>query len=519
MRPIKLIISAFGPYAECETIDFEKLGNKGLYLITGDTGAGKTTIFDAITYVLYGKSSGKTRSSSMLRSKYAKPDVPTFVKMEFEYRNKKYVIERNPEYERPKIHGEGTTTQSANATLIYPDKDTPVTGSSNVTVAINELIGLDYEQFTQIAMIAQNDFLKLLLADTDERRKIFSKIFNTYPYEKLQLKLGDEAKRLRRLVDDQNKSISQYIDGIRCGDSFVARQQLEAIKNNKTENGIENTIDFIEELINNDQDLLKVINERIIKTEKALSDVDKKLVEVNRDNSAKKQKLNAEQFIELNKPNLEVLEKRVELCKEEEPVRKGLEYKIKEQEQLMPRYDKLFDTEKEYVNELKLIKTKESEFESLCKDIENLNKMLATNKENLQKLKDADAVLVKIENAKTGYDNVKKNLSNIINQCNDYEGKNHELELLQQRAIKANDSWETKSNECAAVEKTFLNQQAGILAGNLRDGEPCIVCGSTVHPNPFKLMDKQITEKMVEDAKNKVNELKTIATNYSKLER
>lgn len=515
MRPIKLIISAFGPYAECETIDFEKLGNKGLYLITGDTGAGKTTIFDAITYVLYGKSSGKTRSSSMLRSKYAKPDVPTFVKMEFEYRNKKYVIERNPEYERPKIHGEGTTTQSANATLIYPDKDTPVTGSSNVTVAINELIGLDYEQFTQIAMIAQNDFLKLLLADTDERRKIFSKIFNTYPYEKLQLKLGDEAKRLRRLVDDQNKSISQYIDGIRCGDSFVARQQLEAIKNNKTENGIENTIDFIEELINNDQDLLKVINERIIKTEKALSDVDKKLVEVNRDNSAKKQKLNAEQFIESNKPNLEVLEKRVELCKEEEPVRKELEYKIKEQEQLMPRYDKLFDTEKEYVNELKLIKTKESEFESLCKDIENLNKVLATNKENLQKLKDADAVLVKIENAKTGYDNVKKNLSNIINQCNDYEGKNHELELLQQRAIKANDSWETKSNECAAIEKTFLNQQAGILAGNLRDGEPCIVCGSTVHPNPFKLMDKQITEKMVEDAKNKVNELKAIATNYS----
>ena len=515
MRPIKLIISAFGPYAECETIDFEKLGNKGLYLITGDTGAGKTTIFDAITYVLYGKSSGKTRSSSMLRSKYAKPDVPTFVKMEFEYRNKKYVIERNPEYERPKIHGEGTTTQSANATLIYPDKDTPVTGSSNVTVAINELIGLDYEQFTQIAMIAQNDFLKLLLADTDERRKIFSKIFNTYPYEKLQLKLGDEAKRLRRLVDDQNKSISQYIDGIRCGDSFVARQQLEAIKNNKTENGIENTIDFIEELINNDQDLLKVINERVIKTEKALSDVDKKLVEVNRDNSAKKQKLNAEQFIESNKSNLEVLEKRVELCKEEEPVRKELEYKIKEQEQLMPRYDKLFDTEKEYVNELKLIKTKESEFESLCKDIENLNKVLATNKENLQKLKDADAVLVKIENAKTGYDNVKKNLSNIVNQCNDYEGKNHELELLQQRAIKANDSWETKSNECAAVEKTFLNQQAGILAGNLRDGEPCIVCGSTVHPNPFKLMDKQITEKMVEDAKNKVNELKAIATNDS----
>jgi len=144
MKPLKLTMSAFGSYAGKNVIDFTGQ-QQGIFLITGDTGAGKTTIFDAITYVLYGKSSGKTRSSSMLRSKYAKPDVPTFVKMEFEYRNKKYVIERNPEYERPKIHGEGTTTQSANATLIYPDKDTPVTGSSNVTVAINELIGLDYD--------------------------------------------------------------------------------------------------------------------------------------------------------------------------------------------------------------------------------------------------------------------------------------------------------------------------------------------------------------------------------------
>ena len=121
MRPIKLTMSAFGPYASQTILDLDKLGTSGLYLITGDTGAGKTTIFDAITFALYGEASGDNRESTMFRSKYANADTPTEVELTFVYAGKEYYIKRNPEYERPKTRGEGFTIEKANAELHYPD--------------------------------------------------------------------------------------------------------------------------------------------------------------------------------------------------------------------------------------------------------------------------------------------------------------------------------------------------------------------------------------------------------------
>ena len=168
MKPKKLIISAFGPYADRMELDFTQLGEEGLYLITGDTGAGKTTIFDAITFALYGEASGEIRKGEMFRSKYAKPEVRTFVELTFRYRGKDYTIKRNPEYERPKERGQGTTKEKAGAELIFPDGRQPVTKSAEVTKAVAELLGLDQRQFRQIAMIAQGDFQKLLLAGTAE---------------------------------------------------------------------------------------------------------------------------------------------------------------------------------------------------------------------------------------------------------------------------------------------------------------------------------------------------------------
>lgn len=194
MKPVSFTISAFGPYAGEQTIDFERLGSQGLFLITGDTGAGKTTIFDAITFALYGEASGDVRKADMFRSKYAKDDVKTFVRLTFEYANKRYTVERNPEYMRPKGRGTGMTTEKANATLEYPDDREPVTKSREVTRAITELIGLDCRQFTQIAMIAQGDFQKVLFANTEERGKIFRQIFGTDIYRVLQDKLKDAVK-------------------------------------------------------------------------------------------------------------------------------------------------------------------------------------------------------------------------------------------------------------------------------------------------------------------------------------
>ena len=173
MKPKKLVISAFGPYADRIELDFDRLGG-GLYLITGDTGAGKTTIFDAITFALYGEASGEIRKGEMFRSKYAKPEVRTFVELTFTYQGKDYTVKRNPEYLRPKDRGQGMTMEKANAELIFPDERQPVTKTSEVTKKVTELLGLDQRQFRQIAMIAQGDFQKLLLTKRKLQRFLVS---------------------------------------------------------------------------------------------------------------------------------------------------------------------------------------------------------------------------------------------------------------------------------------------------------------------------------------------------------
>ena len=177
MRPLQLTVSAFGPYADQTTLDLSQLGENGLYLITGDTGAGKTTIFDAICFALYGEASGSNRSKpDFFRSKYADPETPTFVELEFICRGEKYTIRRNPEYERPqKYRKNEMTTQKADVTLWMPDGK--VIPKARVKEMVKEIMGVDKSQFCAIAMIAQGDFQKLLTARTDERQKIFRQIF------------------------------------------------------------------------------------------------------------------------------------------------------------------------------------------------------------------------------------------------------------------------------------------------------------------------------------------------------
>lgn len=229
MRPLRLEISAFGPYAGKNVIDMEKLGERGLYLITGDTGAGKTTIFDAITFALYGRSSGENREPSMLRSKYAAPGTPTYVELEFLYGSKRYTVRRSTEYERPSKRGSGMVIQPADASLIFPDGRT-VTGISAVTSAVEDIIGIESGQFTRIAMIAQGDFMKLLMADTKERREIFQKLFKTDKYFTLQEELGREVSRLDRECSGARESIKQYISGVICAEDDERYEDVNMAK-------------------------------------------------------------------------------------------------------------------------------------------------------------------------------------------------------------------------------------------------------------------------------------------------
>lgn len=226
MRPQKLTLSAFGPYAGQVEVDLERLGERGLYLITGDTGAGKTTIFDAITYALYGQPSGENREPSMFRSKYAIPDTPTWVELVFSYRGKTYTVRRSPEYERPAKRGGGTTIQKAEVELRLPDGRI-VSRAKEANEEVARIIGLNRDQFAQIAMIAQGDFLKLLLADTKSRQEIFREIFKTRYYMVFQERMKAESGKLQRECEAVRASMAQYIGGVQCTQEDLLRPRLE----------------------------------------------------------------------------------------------------------------------------------------------------------------------------------------------------------------------------------------------------------------------------------------------------
>lgn len=245
-----MILSAFGPYAGQVTVDLEQLGRQGLYLITGDTGAGKTTLFDAITYALYGEPSGSNRDPSMFRSEYAQPDTPTFVELVFSYGGKTYTVRRNPEYKRPSKRGAGSVVQKADAELRLPDGRL-VTKSREVTREINRIIGLDRSQFSQIAMIAQGDFLKLLLADTKSRQEIFREIFKTRFYMTFQDRVKERSAALQKACETARASVRQYIAGAICPVENPLSPQLQRAQ--AGELPFQDTEELLGQLIEQDQ--------------------------------------------------------------------------------------------------------------------------------------------------------------------------------------------------------------------------------------------------------------------------
>ena len=270
MRPLKLKMSAFGPYAGVTEIDFETLGTNGLYLITGDTGAGKTTIFDAISFALYGAASGNMREASMLRSMYADAATLTFVELVFLYDGKTYTVKRSPEYTREAKKGTGTTQQKAEAELIMPDGKI-INKIKDVNAAITEILGIDRNQFSQIAMIAQGDFRKLLTADTAERQEIFRKIFRTAPYQNIQFKLKSAAAQAKTECENLQNSVKQYISGIECSEDNVLEADVKKAQND--EMLIEDVVELTEKLINQDKEIETDLQKKAEENDKQLESI------------------------------------------------------------------------------------------------------------------------------------------------------------------------------------------------------------------------------------------------------
>ena len=369
MRPIKLTVSAFGPYAGKTEFDFDKLGTGGLYLITGDTGAGKTTIFDAITYALYGDPSGNNREVSMFRSKYADINTPTFVRLTFNYKGKEYTIERNPEYERAAQRGSGLTRQTAGVELILPDGK-PLTKTKEVDNAINNIIGINREQFCQIAMIAQGDFLKLLISPTKDRIEIFRHIFKTKLYSDLQDRLKSELSVLNNDCSKIKQSISQYIAGINCSDSSLL--SLDVTKAKKGDLPTDECILLIEKLIAEDTLAEEKADNSITEIEKQLD-----ILKINIERG--EEFVKAKQAFEQNKAwILKLTEEKSSLTNalEEEKKKTSVQEKLTKasatiQAQL-PDYDELDQKESKLKGNALNIEKNKAALTKTLKDIEDL---------------------------------------------------------------------------------------------------------------------------------------------------
>lgn len=499
MRPIKLTISAFGPYKDKTLIEMDKLGNSGLYLITGDTGAGKTTIFDAITFALYGEPSGNNRNKNMLRSKYAEPDTETYVELEFEYADKMYRIRRNPAYERPSKRGSGTTKQTAKSELEYLDNKKIVTGNSDVDKAILDIMGIDRNQFSQIAMIAQGDFLKLLLAKTDERITIFRKIFNTDLYERIQRELNQSTNELRNKCTALQEYVRKYIDDLYASPDDVLALELERAKSGNM--AIDEIIELAEKLISQDCQQEKTINSKLEKISDELTSINKEITQAK---EIEKQRKLLVDFINKRNTQKPLLEKaKADLSKAEEnkPEMEMLSKTIPIKQERLQKYDELERKQSEYANTNKRIKDLEASqqrgIEKYQAEIESFEKAKAEH----EALKDVSADEVRINSIIKEYDEKEKRLNSIITEFKGLINTNKTLKTLQEKYINAQAIADKNTERYNTMNRAFLAEQAGIIASDLKEGFPCPVCGSTSHPNLAKKSENAPTEAELKAAK------------------
>lgn len=483
MRPTQLTISAFGPYAGEIKLDMDALGDRGLYLISGDTGAGKTTIFDAITFALYGNASGEARRPKMLRSKYALPDAGTFVEMSFVYNGMEYSVRRNPEYMRAKQRGEGETKEKPDAELHMPDGRV-ITGDKAVTQEIETLLGLSREQFSQIAMLAQGSFSRLLSGKTEDRGIIFREIFGTRPYQQFQEKLKEQAKALYGQYADTRKSIEQYTGGVIPGDE---REDL-AIRWKEAQKGsLEVMLALLEQMITADREEENALDGKMKAIREEMSALGLKLGKAQSASKVFKDLEAARLILDREAPRLAAAKGNYNKEKEGQAERDILMVTITKMEEAMKsydRYDGLAAGREECLKRIGRLKAnalrnQEEEArwrEQLLKE-DNELAALKTAGEDYQA---AQSAIEKLAEYRTRVDS-------LVGELSEYHRERKNLEQAQELYREADETRRRADQVYKSLYQRFLDNQAGILARELVEGSPCPVCGSTVHPAPAGL--------------------------------
>lgn len=468
----KLTMQAFGPFKDKVIIDFEKQKiDRGLVLITGDTGAGKTTIFDAICYALYGQTSGSSRNNNSLRSDWASDDIDTFVDLEFYYKNKLYNIRRSPEYIRKKKNGTGETKQVPTAEANINGKI--ITKLNDVNKEVENLIGLDYNQFRQVAMLSQGEFTKFLLATSEEKTTIFRKIFDTEFYDNLQNRLKsnmlvkkDEIEKVKAKIETEQKNLEPIIN-------------IHGLNSNETIKLLEDKIIEETSKVNETKKSRDNISEEKTKLTTEISNIDKMNKNILTYQTATKK---LEELI-LNNPN-------ISLDKEK------YNYNISCATSISFILDKL----KTLQNSLN---TKKEKYDL------NLQKLKLKKKEQIEK----ETIFKQIDN----YSKDVNNLTNYINKLenlnktyNDYLNKINDLKLLENNYKILTDKYLTKEQLYESMRTNYYLNISVEIAENLVEGKECPVCGSKTHPNiakPTKCnytkTDLEVLEKELKEIDNK----------------
>lgn len=537
MRPLKLIMSAFGPYSEVEVIDFNMLNNKNIFLITGPTGAGKTTIFDAISYALFGEASGTSRDNDSLRSDFSSSEISTYVELTFELRGKVYSITRFPQQQKKKARGEGFVLKNAEASLI-PPVGVPITGVNAVNESIDRILGINKNQFRQIVMLPQGEFRKLLEADSLEREIIFRKIFGTEAFEAVQRKLEEQRKALYGIIRDNKTKRDENVKHIEAGSDDLLLSHINAENLNIVEI-VNKTLELVDKDLQESQKIKleydgfkieqirfqksiaegKEINKKFIEKHEIqelynfelakVMDYEEKQIKLNKSRKALEVKVIEDSFkerqnnliikeeeyrlagIRLNECEKNLAYCKLELDKEEEKVAyrkeisdnivtlKNCEKKVREYEEKNIKILKLredAETKEKALDKLK-------QFVKLCnQNLEKANKDLneahnaEIQSEQLNKSKLEKEIV--IEDLRNYYKNTKA----YISEYNEYANVSRSYEEFENAYKELKDKYEV-------MDDSFRRGQAGLLARNLKAGTECPVCGSCNHPKLAQMIN------------------------------
>lgn len=469
MRLKKLIMQAFGPFKDKVVIDFEKDKiDKGLLLITGDTGAGKTTIFDAICYALYGNTSGDTREANSLRSDWASNDMDTYVDLEFYYKNKLYEIKRSPEYTRKKKNGIGETKQVATSEANINGKI--ITKLTDVNKEIESLIGLDYKQFRQVAMLSQGEFSKFLLAPSLEKTTIFRKIFNTEFYDLLQNKLKsnmlskkDEIEKIKDKIETERKNLESIIN-------------IYGLSNDETINIL------TKEIQNKSDEVILAKKER----DKVNDEKTKLSTEISNINKMNKNILIYE---DVNHKLDELIKNNSDINKEKEKYN----YNVNIATYITNILDKLTSSNK-------LLSDKKEKYNQNKKDLESKQKEY-NEKENY---------FQKIENYVEYTDKLNTEINYLINKNKDYDNyisKVSELELVKKEYKSLVNEYQKQESLYENMRMKYYLNISVEIAETLKDGEECPVCGSKEHPRLATEVECDYTKEDIEECEKNLKKI------------